>query len=272
MFTFRVLASGSSGNAYLLRTAKVTLLFEAGLPPATLCRYLAQEGVQPHELTAVLVSHEHRDHCSAARELAEKHAATICANSDVLRATGLHQVARARIIDVGRSTLFGDVEVTCFSVQHDASCPVGYVIRVADRTITIATDLGHLTNDVADAVHLGDLVVLEANHDRELLAHSRYPCHLRQRVAGPSGHLSNTQAGAILVNHAKSDDTEVWLAHLSKENNNPGLALRTVRGCLAESELESLPVKVALRDRPSLRWTGSATPRQLSFLSVLGAN
>lgn len=272
MFTFRALASGSSGNAYLLRTEKVALLFEVGVRLPALRSYLAQEGVTPGDLTAAFVSHEHRDHCASAAELATKHGTTIHANADVLRAAGLHDLSRAAVLEVGRPTLFGDVEITSFPVEHDASRPVGYVIRVAGRTITIATDLGRVTAAVADAVCSADLVVLEANHDPHLLANSRYPDRLRRRVAGPNGHLSNSQAGNILLNHAKGADTEVWLAHLSKQNNTPTLARRTVKGCLTASALGSLSVQVALRDRPSLRWTGVGRPRQLDFLAALEVN
>lgn len=267
MFLFQALASGSSGNAFLLRTPKATLLFDAGLRLPTLIKYLATEGVAPESISAVLLSHEHRDHCVSARDLAVRHNATVCANVDVLRAVGLHELPRAQVLENERPTLFGDVVVTSFPVQHDAVRPVGFLIEVEGRTITIATDLGHATTEVTAAVAAADLVVLEANHDAGLLRNGRYPAHLRKRVAGPTGHLSNEQAGALLAAHLKTADTEVWLAHLSRENNTSALALKTVRSFLGGGRREFGSVGIALRDRPSLRWTGATRPRQLSLFA-----
>lgn len=267
LFVFRALASGSSGNAYLLRTDRSTLLFEAGLKWVTLERHLAAEGITPDQLTAVLISHEHRDHCQAAGDLAARYGTPIYANEKVLRATGLHSEKAAAIFEVGRAHRFGDVDVTSFEVSHDSVCPVGFVIRVGERTITLATDLGMPNQEVLEAVSLADLVVLESNHDHDMLRQSRYPSHLRQRVAGPQGHLSNTQAAGILVKHVKHEGVDVWLAHLSRENNTPSLALRTVQRSLKAVGLESVGLAVAQRDKPTVRWNGVPRPRQLALFA-----
>lgn len=264
---FRALASGSSGNAYVLRTPRTTLLFEAGLRLPALSRALAAESLSPEDLSAVLISHEHRDHCVAAEDLATRHHVPVYANEDVLRAVGVAGLPEASVLEVGRPTMFGDIEITTFPVSHDAVRPVGYIARHDGRTIVIATDLGNATPEVVDAVGQADLLVLEANHDTEMLNNGRYPYHLRRRVSGPTGHLSNSQAATVLVKHVKGEDVDVWLAHLSKENNTPSLALRTVQRSLRAVGLDSLSVGVALRDRPSLRWTGQGRPRQLSLFS-----
>lgn len=234
-----------------------------------LCKYLAAEGVAPQSLSAVLISHEHRDHCLSARELAEDFGAPVWANAEVLRATGLHDLPQAAILDVGHPILFGDVEITCFPISHDAVRPVGFLIQVQDRTVVIATDLGTASGEVAEAVASADLVVLEANHDTEMLHQGRYPYHLRRRVAGPTGHLSNSQAASILGKHVKDENVDVWLAHLSKENNTPSLALATVQRALKAVGLGAVGLGVASRDRPSLRWTGVPRPRQLSLFASL---
>lgn len=265
MFVFRALASGSSGNAFLLRTDHVNLLFEAGLRMPALRKGLAAEGLNPDGLSAVLISHEHRDHCLSAGELADVNRLPVCANPEVLRAIGLHGDARSEALSVGRSVRFGDVEVNTFPVAHDSVCPVGFLIQTQGRVIVLATDLGGESAEVTDAVERSDLVVLEANHDREMLLRGPYPYHLRKRVAGPTGHLSNSQAANILVRHVKSDQVEVWLAHLSKQNNSPALAVKTVTRSLKAVGLGGIVVGVAERDRASLRWNGSARPRQLSL-------
>jgi phosphoribosyl 1,2-cyclic phosphodiesterase len=269
VLALRALASGSSGNAYLLQTGRTRLLFEAGLPLPTLHRCLEAEEVAPGSLSAVLISHEHRDHCLSARELAEDYGVPVFGNVEMLRAAGLIELPGAGIIDMDRPMLIGDVEVSCFPVSHDAVRPVGFRVEVQDRVIVLATDLGRATPELAEAVAEADLVVLEANHDPDMLARSRYPYHLRRRVASPTGHLSNGQAAAILVDHVKSEHVDVWLAHLSRENNTPTLATRTVRRALTAAGLGAVSVAVALRDRPSARWTGAARPRQLRLFSGL---
>lgn len=267
MFLFRALASGSSGNAYVLRTGGSTLLFEAGLRFSSLQRHLVAEGIDPATITAIFISHEHRDHCQAAGDFTARFSTPIFANEKVLRATGLHGERAAAILEMGKPQRFGQVEVTSFGVAHDSVCPVGFIIRIGDRTITLATDLGAANPAVVDAVAQADLVVLESNHDQDMLRQSRYPSRLRQRVAGPTGHLSNTQAACILTQYVKHDGVDVWLAHLSKENNTPALALRTVQRALKSAGLGAVGVTVAQRDKPSVRWNGLPRPRQLTLFS-----
>lgn len=267
MLHFRSLASGSSGNAYLLRTEKTALLFDAGIRYSNLERFLEGEGLTPDRLTGVLISHEHRDHCVAAEDLARRHGVPVWANEEVLGATGLRGLPSAAVLEVGRPMLFGDVEVTSFPVSHDAVRPVGFMARTQERTLVVATDLGKPTPEVTEAVSLGDLVVIEANHDPEMLWNGSYPMYLRRRVAGPTGHLANEQTADILVKNVRHERVDVWLAHLSKNNNSASVALRTVRGVLKTMGLSGLHVDVARRDRPSLAWNGMPRPAQLSLFS-----
>jgi phosphoribosyl 1,2-cyclic phosphodiesterase len=264
---FRSLASGSSGNSFLLRTHKTSLLFDAGVRLPSLERYLASEGVAPADLSAVLISHEHRDHCLSALDLAVRYNVPVWANFEVLKAAALHTLSTAAVLEIDKPIMFGDVEVRTFPVPHDAVRPVGFVARVGDRTITIATDLGRATDEVTEAVACADLVVLEANHDPEMLWNGSYPPHLRRRVAGPTGHLANEQCADILVKHAKGEQIEVWLAHLSRNNNTATLALKTVGGILKTMGLGGVRVAVALRDKPSTAWTGVGRPTQLSLFA-----
>jgi phosphoribosyl 1,2-cyclic phosphodiesterase len=267
VFIFRALASGSSGNAFVLRTDRTTLLFDAGLRLPMLRKHLEGEGISIGDISAVLISHEHRDHCLAALDLAREYGTPIVANEQVLRACGLWGVPGVELIDVGRPTLFGDVEVTTFPISHDAVRPVGFYATTHDRAIAIATDTGDATPQMLEAITAADLVVLEANHDVEMLQSGRYPYHLRRRVAGPTGHLSNSQAAGILAKGIQRPEVEVWLAHLSKQNNTQALALKTVRRTLKAVGL-AIVVDVAQRDRPSLRWTGASRPRQLSIFGA----
>jgi phosphoribosyl 1,2-cyclic phosphodiesterase len=269
VFRFRALASGSSGNAYLLQTARSAILIEAGLPINKIERYLVAEDVHPERLSAILISHEHRDHCASARDLAIRYGTPVIANADVLRAAGIHDCTTAEVLDVGKPLRIGDVEIVTFPVSHDSVRPVGFRLTTDNRTITIATDLGDPGPEVIEAIAVGDLVVLEANHDLEMLVRGRYPHYLKQRVAGTKGHLSNDQAARVLSSYLKSDSVEVWLAHLSKHNNTPALAQRTVQRALRSAGLAALSLGVLHRDRPSLRWNGRERPRQLALFPSL---
>jgi phosphoribosyl 1,2-cyclic phosphodiesterase len=265
MLYFRSLASGSSGNSFLLRTDSISLLFDAGLRRAMLDKVLADEGVPPSSLGGILISHEHRDHLGSAAELAADHSIPVWANHEVLRAAGLESLPSASVLDVGQPMLLGDVEVTTFPVSHDAVRPVGFLIRTGGRVITIATDLGRPDGHLTEAVAAADLVVLESNHDPEMLHSGRYPPYLRKRVAGPTGHLANHQAAEVISRHVKNEQVDIWLAHLSRNNNTQSLALRTVGGILRASGLAMLRVGIARRDRPSLVWSGQSRPQQLSL-------
>ncbi len=248
-----------------MRTETISLLFDAGLRRPALEKVLEAEGVPAARLGGILISHEHRDHLGSAAEIALRHDVPVWANDEVLRAAGLEGLNSAAVLEVGRPMLLGDVEVTSFPVSHDAVRPVGFLVRVGGKVITIATDLGKPDGHLAEAVAAADLVVLEANHDPEMLHSGRYPPHLQKRVAGPTGHLANYQAAEVLAQHVKSDVVDVWLAHLSRNNNTQTLALRTVIGILRASGLARLRVEIARRDRPSLIWSGQARPQQLSL-------
>jgi len=263
--SLHALASGSSGNAFLLRSRKTALLFDAGLTLPRLQAALRRDDVAVGQLSAVLLSHEHRDHALSARDLALLHDVPVWSNEAVLRAAGVHDLTQSAILPVGVPTLFGDVEVTTFHVSHDASCPVGFLVKTDCKVIVIATDLGCESEDLCTLIQGGDLVVLEANHDTQLLRQSRYPAHLQRRVSGPTGHLSNVQSASILSRHIRNENASVWLAHLSRENNTPALALRTVQRALRHAGLAHVAIDIALRDKPSMRWDTEPRPVQMSL-------
>lgn len=272
MFHFRSLASGSSGNAFLLKTEKASLLFDAGLRLPVLEGYLSGEGVDARRLSGIFLSHEHRDHSAGAADLADRYGIPIWANYPTLKAAGLQSLASAAVLDIHRPTTVGDVEVMTFPVGHDAASPVGFFVKVQGKTITIATDLGELAPDLPEVLSATDLVVLEANHDPEMLRNGRYPPHLRRRVGGPRGHLANAQTADILARHARRDAAEVWLAHLSRNNNTMALATGTVTKLLKAAGLGAVRVMVARRDTPSLTWSGLGRPTQLSLFAALEAS
>ncbi|MBX6342174.1 MAG: MBL fold metallo-hydrolase, partial [Thermomicrobiaceae bacterium] len=166
-----------------------------------------------------------------------------------------------------RPVEIGDLRVRPIPVPHDAAEPVGFVVEDHECRVAIFTDLGHVPDGLDVVIQGADLVVFEANYDERMLASGRYPAHLKRRIRGPRGHLSNDACGAFLARTLTSSTTDVWLAHLSQNNNRPAVALGAVRG-----HLSSLPVRCAVTPLPrrgaTTTWDSRVArerPRQLTL-------
>lgn len=247
--SLRVLASGSSGNALLVRIGATRLLVDAGLPYPVLAARLAASGAPIGELDAVLVSHEHADHARALPELRARHP-----DVPVLATAGTARQARRDLgiglegaIRDGAALTVGDAMVVPFAVPHDAAEPVGFRFERGDFALAVATDLGEAPPTVQDAFAGCRAIVLEANHDEELLARGPYPPFLKRRVASRRGHLSNDQAARLLRAVAGPWLRHVTLAHASAANNSPERALAAAAAALAAHP--GIVVAFADRDR-----------------------
>jgi phosphoribosyl 1,2-cyclic phosphodiesterase len=247
--TLRVLASGSSGNALLVRIGPARLLVDAGLPLPLLAARLAAAGTAPGELDAILVSHEHADHARGLPELAARHPGVpILASPGTARALAREQrVAAEPRLAQGTALLVAGSVVAPFAVPHDAAQPVGLRIERGDFALAVATDLGEATPTVVRALSGCRAVVLEANHDLDLLAGGPYPPFLKRRVTSRRGHLSNDQAAALLARVAGPWLQHVTLAHASAANNSPERALAAATHALAAHR--HVAITVAERDR-----------------------
>lgn len=245
----RSLYSGSSGNAYLLQTERATILIDAGGSRRRLVQALAACGVRPTDILAVLVTHEHSDHVGALRLFQRECSAPIVADSLTLHATGLTD-GPTRVLPTGGTIEFGDLVVTSFATPHDAISPAGYVVRADGCTVALATDLGHTPPALVERLRGADLLILEANHDVELLRAGRYPAQLKARILGPRGHLSNDQCAATALAVLSGRPQHLWLAHLSADNNRPTLARAVVSEALRQAGAEAVGVEVLDRYRP----------------------
>jgi phosphoribosyl 1,2-cyclic phosphodiesterase len=235
------LASGSSGNALLVEEGDTRLLVDAGLGTRQLASRLRQLGVAPHSLRALLLTHEHHDHTCGAVPLAVLHSVPIMTDrrtldetlkmAPALRVSGAPQHAD---LPVGRRSVVGTLEVRSFAVSHDAAAPCGFLITGGDWTVCVAIDTGEVTPQMAEALRAAHLLVVESNHDAGMLETGPYPYHLKRRIRGEKGHLSNTQTANALARALDGRARWVWLAHLSRTNNRPSLALTTVREYLRE--------------------------------------
>jgi phosphoribosyl 1,2-cyclic phosphodiesterase len=258
------LASGSSGNAFLLEVGDTRLLFDAGLNAAALEHYLWQRRTLPAQLAGIFVSHEHIDHLRGAGMLARRYKIPVVASPGTFLA-GASQFGPlpekivqhiGREIYVGHSAGDDDgVTVRTFAVSHDAAETAGFWIEAGGKNIVICTDLGCETASIREAIEAADLLVLEANHDVQRLWKGPYPPSLKKRVAGPRGHLANAECARLVSELARDGRPRtVWLAHLSAANNTPALAMSAVTEPLAREECSHVEVLVLARDKPSHTW------------------
>jgi phosphoribosyl 1,2-cyclic phosphodiesterase len=236
MITLRILASGSSGNAALLRLGEQRLLLDAGLGYRRLDAALLAAGESVDALDAVLVTHEHRDHICALPQLVKRHPGLA-----LFASPGTVQAWRrsfgwgfgARPLTPGQPVQLGDARVLPFATSHDATQPLGLRIDWRGGALGLATDLGSWDRHTTEALRDCQVLLLESNHDPSMLALGPYPPYLKRRVASSRGHLSNGQARDLLQSVAGSRLRHVALIHLSAENNTAEAALEAVRPALA---------------------------------------
>ena len=236
--TFCSLGSGSKGNSYLLASKKTKLLIDAGLNAKNIAYRLSEIGVDIKDITAILVTHEHSDHVAGIKVLSKKYDIPVYANEKtMLKLLGKDTIAEnknARTFSLGESFYIGDIDIYPFKTPHDSVCSCGFSLFCRGAKVTIATDIGHMTKTVLSACEYSDILVLEANHDVQMLMEGPYTQYLKNRVQGAYGHLSNEVCGKTLAYLLDKGLKQVILAHLSQENNTCELALKTVTQFLEE--------------------------------------
>ncbi len=266
MFSICSLSSGSSGNSFLIRVDKTALLIDAGIKAESLLRKLQYLHVKGESLKAVLLTHEHSDHCTGLRKLWQKLDFVLIANFPTLQ-KAMPQVpkARFRVLPTGSSFSVGKLKIKSFPVPHDAAEPVGYSFYYQGKKVCMAIDQGHVTVRVKKEMSDAHLSIIECNHDPQLLAKSPYRRFLKERIAGKSGHLSNEQAFKLIHDHPNRKNTLFWLAHLSQVNNSPELAAITMNVNLKLNNIKDAKFKILPRHRTSEHWSILEDKQQLLF-------
>ncbi len=229
------LFSGSSGNSYYIGSRSEGVLIDAGVSCRRIEGVLGLCGIAPQAVRAILVTHEHTDHTSGIRVLARKYGLPVYGSPGTLEAIapGLEGV---ELVDISGGTALAGMQVRAFPVSHDCAQPVGYRIGTADgRKFCFATDLGCLTGMVKEQLLGCDAVVLESNHDVEMLRNGPYPAYLKRRILSSHGHLSNAACAGILPGLAESGVKRFILGHLSSENNTPQLAAQAGIAALTQA-------------------------------------
>ena len=254
MFNFCSLYSGSSGNSLFIETQNTKLLVDAGVSSKKIETALNDINVDPNTLDGILITHEHTDHVQGLGTLSKKFDLPVFVNQETLDAMPKQ---RDKISDKNIKTFkvtdkfeIGDLEIKPFSIPHDAANPCGFNIWKDNKKISIATDIGHMTNPILKNLEESLFIMLEANYDPEVLRCSSYPFTLKSRIAGPTGHLPNEMAGKTISHLLKSGLKNAMLGHLSKESNFPELAYQTVMDELISNNYKenSIQLSVASRD------------------------
>lgn len=233
---FMSIGSGSCGNCYYLGFDDYGILIDAGVPSKVIRAALKKEGIPFESICAVFVTHDHADHIKALGVIASKANIPIYATKEVHKGINNNYCMSkpldpqyVRYVVKEETTQFRAFNITPFEVPHDGTDNVGYSIEVDGRNFCIATDLGCITETVSYYVDKANYLVIESNYEEQMLQMGRYPQFLKERVAGPTGHLSNQATAKYLAQHFNEHLKYIWLCHLSEENNHPELAAKNVQ-------------------------------------------
>ena len=239
MLKFISFGSGSSGNCYFLTTATDALIIDLGVGIRSLKKYAKDYGMPLHRVSHVLITHDHADHIKSVGSFSHDYHVPIYATEAVHKGIDRNYCVQRKVADslrgyveVGKAVQLGDFRVLPFAVPHDASENVGYEIEADGVTFVIITDAGCVTEEMKSHIRQADYLVMEANHDEEMLLGGPYPEYLKRRILSNSGHLSNNCCGVAIAENMSENLRHVWLCHLSEENNHPELARKTVDSIL----------------------------------------
>lgn len=235
MARFCPLFSGSSGNSSYLGSRNAGVLIDAGVSARRLEGRMKLCGIDPLAVGGILVTHEHSDHISGLRVFAKRYGLPVYGSEGTIRAIS-GSLEGVELIDIKSGAEISGMEVRPFPISHDCLQPTGYRVHTSDgRDFCLATDLGYLSLEVKENLLGCDLVVLESNHDIEMLRNGPYPYHLKRRILSDRGHLSNAACAGFLPELLKSGVRRYMLAHLSDTNNTPRLALETSLSVLVQA-------------------------------------
>ncbi len=232
------LKSGSKGNSCLVYTESTKILVDCGISGKAVKDSMSKVGISPEELDGIVVTHEHSDHIKGLGIMMRRYGIPVYANAPTWAAVMTNDLGKLndehiRIFEGTEPFSIGDIRVCPFRIPHDAACPVGYKFDDGREQSAVATDMGTLTEEVMENISGCKVVLLEANHDIDMLEAGKYPYPLKRRIKGRLGHLSNEDAGLGAELLATAGTESIILGHLSEENNYPQLAFETVKEALS---------------------------------------
>ena len=252
-----ILGSGSSGNSIYIASEKTRVLIDAGLSARQIALRLEQIGVVPESINGICVSHEHGDHTAGLRVLQRRHGLPVFVNGGTFN--GLQRQPKAheietKIFQTGSPFRIDDIVLEPFSVPHDAYEPVGFRLTTCSTSVGVVTDLGMSTALIREKLKGCQAIIVESNHDEDLLREAPRPWPLKQRIRSRQGHLSNIDAARLITDCASDVLEHAFLAHLSSDCNTPDIALQTVTSQLRLDELGHIRLEVSLAAEISTTW------------------
>lgn len=259
-FIFRCFASGSSGNCYYLGTLERGILIDAGISARLIQKHLRSMGLDFENIMGVLVTHDHADHIRAVGTLGERvHLpiyATPLIHEGIDRNYGVREKLKTsrRYFEKEQEWTLFDLTINTFTINHDSTECVGYVIDYNGQRFMIATDCGEPNEQMEAYIRTANHLVIEANHDEHMLLNGPYPTYLKERILSPRGHQSNVTCGELIARNYHEGLRNIWLCHLSLENNDPEVAYNTVADRLCEAGIvpgEDVYLKALERTTPS---------------------
>ena len=255
MLNFCSLYSGSSGNSLFVQSNNTNILIDAGVSCKKIVNALESIDIKANSISAILVTHEHKDHILGLSTLSKKYNIPVYANELTWKALDINKFNsnNIKIYNPDETFNINDISVHPFRIPHDAADPCGFNISIDDSKISIATDLGYIDNNIMSYLKDSSFVLLESNYDPEVLKYSSYPASLKRRILGPEGHLSNNTAAQVIAMLFNYGLKSAMLGHLSKETNFPELAYRTVLNELYSNNIteNDISLCVASRFEPS---------------------
>ena len=262
MFKFISFGSGSCGNCYYLYTETDGLLIDVGVGTRSLRKHFGDFGLRmPGGFSSILVTHDHADHIKSVGSISKKFDLPVYATRLVHSGMDSNYCMKMKLsqshrhyIEKGETFEASGFHITPFGVPHDSHDNVGYTIERDGIVFTLLTDVGHITDEMRSIIQHTDYLVIEANYDLQMLQNGPYPLYLQQRIQCGTGHLSNAQCAATLVENYTNRLKHVWLCHLSEENNHPELARKSVEQALLDANIpvgEILKLDVLRRKQPT---------------------
>jgi len=246
-----VLASGSKGNSIYVEGGGARVLVDAGLCGKELTRRLNSIGAEPEKLDAVIVTHGHRDHTSGVGVLSRRYRLPVYSAYSAVKTSESYwgKVEKIREIEPGQDFCIKGLQFYAFPTSHDSPQSMGFIFKANQKKGGIATDLGFVTRLVRECLRKCDIMVLESNHDDAMLIEGPYPWHLKQRIKGKEGHLSNADCAALLKDIFHDDIKGLALAHLSEVNNRPDTAYSSVLSAIKERLHPDIKLTLASQNR-----------------------
>ena len=241
---FRCFASGSSGNCYYLGTRQRGVLIDVGISARTIQKYLRDMGLDFNNIMGVLITHDHADHIRAVGTIGERIKipiyTTAAIHEGIDRNYGVREKLRTsrRYFEKGVEWELAGMKINTFGIEHDSTDCLGYCIDYQGQRFVLMTDCGSVNEEMEEYIRTANHLVIEANHDEQMLLNGPYPTYLKERILSPRGHQSNDVCGALIERNWHPELRNVWLCHLSLGNNDPELAYDTVASYLEEIEIE----------------------------------